>query len=248
MTEIDRTKEWTFEGKRLGYRRHVDPWSGGICWATVNLDTDEVVAVENSYSADGEHFAVAASCMPHMLNVPPDTLKGDEFRKREAVLTGHDPGPSPYWQNQQTVSNVPEPDGTGDVVENGGDREARHQAELDDMIKNGIIEYRDGEIWLTERYQATLNWASPARKTDHATENGGDHIYGIRYPGDDGSESEDVRDRKAEEYAAFISNEIKAATQEPHSRWAFFTTQSISLIGAMFYVTIGFLIGAYLFW
>mgnify|MGYP001566900258 CR=1 FL=1 len=75
MTDIDRTKEWTFNGMRLGYRRHVSPWRGDICWATVNLDTNEVLAIESPLPYIGEScFTAAATCPPHDLVVPPDAL------------------------------------------------------------------------------------------------------------------------------------------------------------------------------
>lgn len=75
MTEIDRTKEWTLpDGRRLGYRQHVSPWTGGICWATVNLDTNEVLATESALPGHlGGEFTAGASCTPHMLTVPPGT-------------------------------------------------------------------------------------------------------------------------------------------------------------------------------
>lgn len=76
---------------------------------------------------------------------------------------------------------------------------------------------------------------------------------GVRYPGDDGSEPEDVRDSKAEEYAERVR---ERANIEPNNallkhlkrrnRWAFFTEPRLSLIGAMIYVLIGLLIGSFL--
>lgn len=42
----DRSKEWNASGMRLGYREIVSPWSGRKAWATVALDTNEVVAIE----------------------------------------------------------------------------------------------------------------------------------------------------------------------------------------------------------
>lgn len=71
MTKIDRTREWTNQGRRLGYRQHISPWGHGICWATVDLNTGEVLATESAYDfGDGVQFTAAASCTPHMLVVP----------------------------------------------------------------------------------------------------------------------------------------------------------------------------------
>jgi hypothetical protein len=104
--EIDRTKEWTANGMRFGYRQHVSPWGGGIVWATVNLDTGEVVATENTYFADDEHFAVSASCTPHTLVVPDNALAEDAtplMEMGEAIrkhgLPEIDRSPSAFWQN-----------------------------------------------------------------------------------------------------------------------------------------------------
>ena len=146
MTEIDRTKEWTFEGKRLGYRRHVSPHGHGIVWATVNLDTGEVLATESAYDlGEGKQFTAAASCTPHMLVLPdnimtegsgPETPGGLQDLAEETSRIGmirratHEGAglierggkmsePSPFWQNRQAVSNEPEPDGTGNKLEEG---------------------------------------------------------------------------------------------------------------------------------
>lgn len=62
---IDRTKEWTLPD---GRRQHVSPWTSSICWATVNLDTMEVLAVEDGYM--GDTMTAVASCNVHQLIVP----------------------------------------------------------------------------------------------------------------------------------------------------------------------------------
>lgn len=61
-TEIDRTEEWTYEGMSLGYRRHVEPWRGTLSWATVNLDTGTVIAVDD------------VECVPHLLISPENEM------------------------------------------------------------------------------------------------------------------------------------------------------------------------------
>jgi len=79
MTKTDRNEEWTVKGRRLGYRRHVSPFGGsaaGICWATVDLDTNEVIATEHEMPGLGEGvMSFAASCHTHQLVVPQNVLK-----------------------------------------------------------------------------------------------------------------------------------------------------------------------------
>lgn len=77
MTEIDRTREWRLhpDGHLLGYRQHVDPHGGGISWATVDLVTNEVIALEQYCPELGRHIG-GASCHPHQLVTPPGLLDG----------------------------------------------------------------------------------------------------------------------------------------------------------------------------
>jgi hypothetical protein len=66
---------------------------------------------------------------------------------------------------------------------------------------------------------------------------------GIRYPGDDGSEPEHIRDAKAEEYAKEVTTramEHAASAVQPGARvMDFFFSKSLSVFDAMIYVTIG---------
>lgn len=82
MTDIDRTKTWRLhpDGHLLGYRHHVSPY-GGIAWATVDLDTNEVIALEHPHPYREGDFLAGASCPPHQLVVPPGAL--NDFPKKE---------------------------------------------------------------------------------------------------------------------------------------------------------------------
>lgn len=246
MTEIDRTKEWTVDGVRFGYRQHVSPWGHGVCWATVNLDTGEVVATESAYDfGEGEVFTAAASCMPHSLVVPPGTLKGESDGGREedcehsggggctVECKGAGGGLSGSGGDSQTFTAsgpwtpaVDAEGGTGGTYENGGDH-----------IYGDRDEFRHREAVMT----GTDPGPTP----------------GICYPGDDGSEPPHIRGHKAADYAERVRREADAARDEisrllygdekpKRSRWEFFFAPRISLIGAMIYVTLGILLGTIL--
>ena len=66
---------------------------------------------------------------------------------------------------------------------------------------------------------------------------------GIRYPGDDGSEPEHIRDAKAQEYAKEVTTramEHAASAVQPRARVRdFFFRKSLSVFDAMVFITIG---------
>jgi hypothetical protein len=93
---IDRKREWRLhpDGPLLGYRQHVSPY-GGIAWATVNLDTNEVIALEH-YDYYLRDYIGGASCHPHQLAVPDDILSKYPIGQMVAPKLEESPDGPPY--------------------------------------------------------------------------------------------------------------------------------------------------------